>query len=93
MTRCKDCVVNLFGVCNPDYCYQERQGLVERAEDLAGQQGHTLTQFVKAKGLPIWHATCTRCGLRASICLDPQPGETDVYGAALTTPCSESDET
>ena len=85
--RCKDCVVGILGACGADYCYGERQGLVEEAEALAEGKGHVLGSFDKVKGLPVWRAHCVRCGRSAAIALDPGPGEPQVYGEATTGRC------
>jgi len=87
MGQCKDCVVGLFGACRPDYCYGERQGLIEEAEYLATRGGHALGPFDKVKGHPIWRARCVQCGRSAAIALDPAQDEPQVYGDATTTRC------
>jgi hypothetical protein len=89
MRKCRHCVTGLFWACASDYCYQERQGLIEEAEYRAEQHGHVLTSFAKDKGHPVWRARCSSCGLEAIIRLDPAPNEPDVYGEALTTDCPE----
>lgn len=91
MAKCKNCVVGLFGACGPDYCSAEREGLIEEAQQSAGQHGHALTAFVKVKDYPIWKAECIRCGRSAAINLDPAQGEPDVYGEAATVDCLEAD--
>jgi hypothetical protein len=88
MRRCKGCVVGAFGACGADYCYGERQGLIEEAEYLATREGHVLGSFEKVEGQPIWRARCVQCGRRAAIALDPARGETQVYGEATTDPCA-----
>lgn len=87
MNRCKNCTVGLFGACRPDYCRQERQGLIEDALWAAEERGHILSAFAKVKRRPIWEARCICCGQLAAVCLDPGPGEPDVYGQALETIC------
>jgi hypothetical protein len=88
MKRCKDCVVGLFGACAPDYCRQERQGLIENAQWFAEQRGHVLSEFIKTSGQPVWQAQCVTCGLVVSVCLDPAPGEPDVHGEGLEIDCA-----
>jgi hypothetical protein len=90
MRRCKDCVVGLFGACRPDYCYGERQGLIEEAAHLAAQGGHVLGSFDKVAGHPVWRAHCVHCGQSAAIALDAGPGELRVYGEATATRCPHS---
>jgi len=92
MSKCKDCVVGLFGVCGVDYCRQEREVLTEEAQQTAEQCGHTLTEFVKIKDYPIWEARCVRCERLAAINLDPPPNEPDIYGEALAVNCPEIDD-
>jgi len=91
MGKCKDCLVGLFGACSGDYCRVERGILIEQAQHLAGQHGHVLGEFVKVKNRPIWEARCVQCGQGVAVTLDPAPGEPDVYGDALTTPCPEAE--
>jgi hypothetical protein len=88
MRRCKNCVVGVLGACGPDYCYGERQGLIEEAEYLATRGGHALGSFDKVKGHPVWRARCVLCGRSAAIALDPGMGEPEVYGDATVSPCS-----
>lgn len=90
MRRCKNCVVGLFGACRPDYCYGERQGLIEEAEYLAAQGGHVLGSFDKVEGHPIWRSYCVHCGQSAAIALDPAPSEPQVYGDATSTVCPQA---
>ncbi len=85
--RCKDCVVGLFSVCQGDYCSAERSGLIELAQAAAEYHGHTLDEFVKLKDRPTWEARCLRCGLSATICLDPECAGQDLTGPALSEPC------
>ena len=85
--RCKDCVVGLFGACAADYCAAERAGLMEQAQAAAGQRGHTLGEFAKARGRPTWEARCLRCGRVAAICLDPECAGQDLSGPALVEDC------
>ena len=91
MSKCKDCVVGLLGVCGIDYCRQEREVLIEEAQQAAEQRGHSLTEFVKVKDHPIWEARCVRCGQLAAIHLDPVPNEADITGEALAGHCPEID--
>jgi hypothetical protein len=88
--ECKNCVVGLFGVCN-DYCRPEREGLIEEAQQLAEQHGHSLGEFIKVKDHPIWEARCVHCGQMAAINLDPPVSQPDVYGTALSADCTEID--
>ena len=88
MKRCKGCVAGVFGACGDDYCYGERQGLIEEAKYLATRKGHTLGTFDKVKWQPIWLARCVHCGRSAAIALDTAPDESQVYGDATTTPCT-----
>ena len=85
MRRCKRCVVGLFGACSADYCFAERQGLIEEAERLAAS--HALGPFVKVRGSPVWASSCARCGRTATIALDPAPRAPEVYGEAVDAPC------
>jgi hypothetical protein len=91
MSKCKDCAVGLLGVCNVDFCRAEREVLVEEVRRFAERHGHTLTEFIKVEGYPIWQARCVRCGLSAAINLDPLPNEAIIYGEALTADCPEID--
>ena len=88
MRRCRDCVTGLLWACGADYCYQERQGLIEEARWQAEQRGHKLATFVKDRDVPQWRARCTGCGQEAVIRLDPAPGQADVYGSAVRTDCT-----
>ena len=87
MRRCRGCVVGLFGACGIDYCFAERQGLIEEAEQLAAEGAHALGPFVKVRGKPLWTSSCARCGRAATITLDPAPGAPEVYGDAVRAPC------
>ncbi|MFP4343080.1 MAG: hypothetical protein ACLFU8_00170 [Anaerolineales bacterium] len=87
MQKCKDCVVGLLGVCRLDYCRPERQVLIAQALELAEDRGHTLAEFVKVDGCPIWQTRCDRCGREAAINLDPPRGSFPVYGEALKESC------
>jgi hypothetical protein len=89
MIKCKNCVVGLLGVCSEDYCRQEREVLIEQAQQAAEQGGHTLTEFIKVKDYAIWQARCVGCNWLAAINLNPPPNEADVYGEAVTTACPE----
>ena len=89
--RCKGCTVGMFGACSLDYCYGERQGLIEEAQRFAQERGHVLSEFVKVKGYPVWQAQCARCGASAAIRLDPEPNEPEVYGHALSADCPSSE--
>jgi len=91
MSKCRDCVVGLLGVCGVDYCRQEREVLIEQARQAAERRGHSLTEFVKVRNYPIWEALCVRCGRLAAINLDPVPNEADIYGEALAVNCPEID--
>jgi hypothetical protein len=86
---CKDCVVWLLTGCRTDFCRPEREWLVEEARQSAEQRGHTLIEFVKLKGRPIWQARCTHCGRLVAINLDPSPNESCIYGEAVTVNCQE----
>jgi hypothetical protein len=88
---CKDCVVWLLSGCRTDFCLPEREPLMEKARQSAEQGGHTLTEFVKLKGRPIWQARCARCGWLAAINLDPSPNEACIYGEAVVVSCRETD--
>lgn len=88
MKRCKNCVVGLFRACAPDYCRQERQGLIENAHWFAEQRGHVLSEFIKLDGQPVWQARCVTCGRMVSVCLDPAPGERDLRGGVLEVGCT-----
>jgi hypothetical protein len=90
MRRCKNCVVGLLSACRPDYCYGERQGLIEEAAYLAAQGGHVLGPFDKVAGQPVWRAHCVQCGQSAAIALDPGPGEPQVHGDATSTVCPQA---
>jgi hypothetical protein len=92
MKKCKNCVVGLFGACGIDYCYSEREGLIEEAQRFAEQRGHSLAEFVKVQDYPIWQARCVRCGQLAAINLDPASNEPDVYGEAASVTCPETDD-
>jgi hypothetical protein len=87
MAECKNCVVGILGVCSFEYCRTEREVLLEQALELTGQGGHTLSEFVKVKGYPIWQAHCLHCRQSVAINLDPRPGERDVSGRAISAPC------
>jgi len=87
MRKCKNCVTGLFFACGSDYCFQERQGLVEEATFRAEQRGHTLSEFTKDRAFPVWRARCLHCNREAIYQLDPEPGESDVHGEALITDC------
>lgn len=91
MSRCKQCAVGLLGACSLDYCQPEREVLIEQARQAAEARAHTLADFEKAKDIPVWQATCTRCGQEAVINLDPATGEPDVYGAAVANDCPAAD--
>jgi hypothetical protein len=92
MKKCKNCVVALFGACGIDYCYAEREGLIEEAQRSAEQHGHSLGEFVKVPDHPIWQARCVRCGQLVAINLDPAPNEPDVYGEAASVACPVTDD-
>jgi hypothetical protein len=92
MTTCKDCVAAVLGVCRGDYCEPERVGLIEQAERLAEQGGHTLTSFEKERRHPIWHAHCEHCGREIVYTLDPEPGSPTIYGDLLDTDCTHAPE-
>jgi hypothetical protein len=87
MSVCKDCVANLFGICREEYCYTERAALVERARRTADQLGHELTGFTKTEEQPVWQAQCTRCGRRATVTIDPEPGQPPISGEAVRADC------
>jgi len=89
MATCKDCVAQLLGACNGDYCYTERVGLVEQAERLATERGHTLSPFQQVRGSPLWVAHCEACGREIAYTLDPEPGTLAIYGEALDEDCPE----
>lgn len=87
MSKCKDCVASLLGVCRGDFCLPERTALVERASRIADGLGHSLAEFSKVEGQPVWETRCERCGLHAVIGLDPEPGHPAITGGALTDDC------
>jgi hypothetical protein len=87
MTSCKDCTAHLLGACRGDYCEPERLSLAEMAQRSAEAGGHALTAFNKESGRPMWHATCSRCGLEVSYTLDPEPDTPALFGPLLDTPC------
>jgi hypothetical protein len=87
MTTCKECVALLLGACDGDFCAAERIALAESVERAAARGGHDLSPFVKERGRPMWHTTCTHCGLTASYTLDPEPGTPAIFGSLLDTPC------
>jgi hypothetical protein len=91
MIRCKKCAVGLLGACGLDYCQQEREVLIEQAQQAAEERGHTLSSFEKIKDYPIWQATCSQCGQMAAINLDPPAGEPDVYGDAVSGVCPKAE--
>lgn len=87
---CKDldCVIEIFGHCRGEYCYPERQGLIERAQREARRLGHSLSPFEKVRNYAVWRAECERCGLEAAITLSAEAGEPEIYGDALGEACS-----
>ena len=87
MAECKNCVVGILGACSFDYCRTEREILLEQALELTAQRGHTLSEFAKVKGSPIWQALCIHCRQPVAINLDPRPGELDISGGALAARC------
>ena len=87
MEKCRACVADLLGACHEDFCRTEREALAEEAERRATQHGHTLGEFVKSKGCPVWQAQCIHCGKSAVICIDPMPGEADIDGEAVSARC------
>lgn len=89
MGKCRDCVASLLGVCRGDFCYTERVALVERTRRAAAQLGHKLGPFSKVEKQPVWEARCKHCGHRATITIDPQPGQPAMYGRAVTTACPD----
>lgn len=91
MGRCKDCVASLLGVCRGDFCYTERVFLEERAQRTATQLGHDLDDFAKIERQPIWSSQCKRCWLRVTITVDPEPGQPDISGDAVSVTCSAPD--
>ena len=93
MGSCRNCSAWHFGVCRDlNYCRAERESLMEGAQQLAEQRGHTLTEFARVElGLSIFQSQCIHCGETVIIDVNPGPGEKDMYGVALTTYCIEFD--
>ena len=92
MPVCKDCVVGLFVTChNEEYCRQEKDALIEQAQEAAESEGHSLAKFTKRRQVAIWHARCVQCGQVATVCLSPSPGEPDVRGEAVSGVCTEAE--
>jgi len=88
MTTCRNCVAQLLGACDGDYCHAERVGLIEQVERLAADRGHTLSPFEKTKGHPLWTAHCEVCGLQVMYTLDPEPGVMAIHGDLIESDCS-----
>ncbi len=89
MAECKDCVSGVLGVCR-DYCAFERELLEDQARALAESHGHELGPWSKVKGLAHWQARCNRCNQSLTISLTPGPGDTELSGSGLTSPCLPS---
>jgi len=88
--RDMDCIVEIFGHCNGDYCSQEREALMGIARRRAEPLGHSLSSFEKVKDRAVWQARCKRCGLRAAITLSGSVGDPNVYGEALNETCTDA---
>jgi hypothetical protein len=86
MAECKDCVAGVLGACR-DYCAFERELLEGQAQALAEAHGHAPGPWSKVKGLAHWQAQCNRCGQPLTISLTPGPGELELSGPGLTSPC------
>ena len=89
MAECKDCVAGVLGVCR-DYCAFERQLLEDQAQVLAEAQGHLPGPWIKVEHEANWESHCSRCGASLLISLTPGPGEPDISGASLNSPCPQS---
>ena len=90
MRRCKDCGTKHMGPCR-DYCYDERQGLIEWAQAHSAELGHELGPFVQIRGYAVWIAHCIHCGRSVMVRLDPDVGEKVVESEALQVQCAASD--
>jgi hypothetical protein len=86
MRRCKDCVARQLGTCQ-DYCYDERQGLIERAQVRCAELGHELGPFAQIPGYAAWVAHCMHCGRSVTVYLDAVPGDESRDSEALRISC------
>ncbi len=86
MRRCKGCVNRQLGPCQ-DYCYDERQGLIEWAQARSATLGHELGSFMQIPGYAVWVAHCIHCGRSAMVRLDPVEGKDAVDSEATQIPC------
>ncbi len=93
MGSCRRCSAWHLGVCRDrNYCRAERESLMEGAQKLAEQRGHTLTEFVWVEQLlSILQSQCIHCGKTVVIDVNPGPGEKDMYGEALIIICIKFD--
>ena len=86
MKRCQDCVIRHLGPCR-DYCYDERQGLIERAQVHCAELGHELKPFAQIPGYAAWVAHCMHCGRSVTVCLDAVEGNESLDSEAMRIPC------
>jgi hypothetical protein len=87
MRRCKDCVARQLGTCQ-DYCYDERQGLIERAQVRGAELGHELGPFAQIPGYAAWVAHCMHCGRSVTVCMDAVEGNESLDSEAMWISCS-----
>jgi hypothetical protein len=90
MRRCRDCVAKHLGSCR-DYCYDERQGLIEWAQVQCAELDHELDPFTQIPGYAAWVAHCIHCGRSVTVCLDALEGKEAVDGEAMRIPCPGSE--
>lgn len=91
MGSCRECPVWQFGVCRDrNYCRAEREALMEVAQRLAEQRGHSLTEFARIEhDSSIFACECIDCGKKVAVDTNPGPDEKDMYGEALTGNCTQ----
>jgi hypothetical protein len=89
--RCRDCGTRHLGPCQ-DYCYDERQGLIEWVQEHCAALGHELGPFKQIPGYAVWAARCTLCGRLATVRLDPDEGEQAVESEAFKIICIASED-
>jgi hypothetical protein len=65
MPVCKDCVVGLFHAChNEEYCRQEKNALIEQAQEAAENEGHSLAKFTKRRKVAYGALSASAAGRR-----------------------------
>lgn len=92
MGLCRVCAAGVPGECaGAKGCETQRENLIEEANLIVGSLGHSVSEFTKRNGTPVWQARCHICGREVEVSLDPANTRDSIFGEATYAACTENE--